>query len=278
MSHEAEKETFHELRNANPDRVLERHVAKALLEQHIPAFRRVGVDAKDGVVTLRGRVNNFFEKQVARHTCLKVPGVRKVRDGIRVGPPTAAEIAAERAELNIRRPFWKSPALIGVAVANVLCLIAISSFWTKADEFPPTFPVRGKVVIEGEMASGAFVVFHPVAVVKTEKGDVDKKSTPDEVAPQRAMPSGVADKDGNFELTSFRPKDGAPAGDYIVTLQWQKMVVKNEDVIAGPNLVPPAYGKAQLSPLRVKVVEGENKLPTFRISRNPSQGGSPRQM
>ena len=271
MSEKTDKEIFQEIRNANPDRTLERHIAKALLEQHIPAFRRLGIDVQDGAVTLRGRVNTFFEKQVARHTCLKVPGVSKVRDGLRVGAPSAAEIAAETAELDRGRgrPFWKSPQVIGIAVANVLFVVAM--FWFRSDggdDFPPTFPVQGKVVIEGEIASGAQIVFHRVH---------NSKATTEEDQP-RAMPSGVADKDGNFELTSFHPKDGAPAGEYVVTLQWQKWVLKDDDVIPGPNMVPPAYAKPQLSPLRVKVVEGENKLPTFQISRNSSQGGPTRPM
>lgn len=269
MPHHTEKETFHELRNSHPDRALERQIAKSLIEQDIPAFRRVGIDVQDGVVTIRGRVNTFFEKQVARHTCLRTPGIRKVRDGLRVGPPSAAEIAAEKAERVVARPLWKSPTVIGIAVANILCVIGIGWLQSGGEEFPPTFPVRGKVVIEGEIASGAFVVFHPVHDNKKEAAAADDSQP-------RATPSGVADKDGNFELTSFRPKDGAPPGEYVVTLQWQKMVLKDDDVSAGPNLAPPVYGKPQLSPLRVKVVEGENKLPAFQISRNPSQGGPPR--
>lgn len=271
MSHETAKETFHELRNSNLDRALERQIARSLIEQQIPAFRRVGIEVQDGVATIRGRVNNFFEKQVARHTCLRTPGIRKVRDGLRVGPPSAAEIAAEKAEEVVVRPLWKSPSVIGVAVANILCVVAIGWFQSGGEKFPPTFPVRGKVVIEGEIASGAFVVFHPVHDNKKEAAP----ASADEAQPH-AMPSGVADNNGNFELTSFRPKDGAPAGEYVVTLQWQKMILKDDDVSAGPNLVPPVYGKPQLSPLRVKVVEGENKLPVFQISRHSSQGGPPR--
>jgi hypothetical protein len=60
------------------------------------------------------------------------------------------------------------------------------------------------VVLDGKNkpAKGAVVVFHPAAAD----------------AAQDCKPVGTVDDNGEFVLTTYQSGDGAPAGDYVVTL------------------------------------------------------------
>jgi hypothetical protein len=68
---------------------------------------------------------------------------------------------------------------------------------------PAVYPVRGRVLdAQGGPAAGALVVFHP----RHGGGDV--------------KPLARAGADGVFVLTTFKEGDGAPAGEYAVTVEW----------------------------------------------------------
>lgn len=68
-----------------------------------------------------------------------------------------------------------------------------------------TYPVRGRVVGAGnEPAAGALVTFHPVAADPADP----------------ARPTGTTDAGGNYALTTYSTGDGAPAGEYVITVVW----------------------------------------------------------
>lgn len=68
-------------------------------------------------------------------------------------------------------------------------------------------PVRGQVFApRDEPAAGALVVFHPVAA--------DQKPA--------LKPLAYVDEQGNFELTTYDRGDGAPAGEYVITVEWRE--------------------------------------------------------
>src|SRR5262249_2552105 len=67
------------------------------------------------------------------------------------------------------------------------------------------YPVHGKVVDEkGKPAVGAIVMFHPVAPPGKNVEAV----------------SGTVDESGEYRLTTYTNGDGAPAGEYVVTITW----------------------------------------------------------
>ena len=72
------------------DRDLERRVVSLLLGRQLPALRRVAVQAREGCVTLRGRVASFYEKQMALSCCRSVDGVVSVDDQVAVSPYSVA--------------------------------------------------------------------------------------------------------------------------------------------------------------------------------------------
>jgi hypothetical protein len=91
--------------------------------------------------------------------------------------------------------------------------------------------VRGTVYCEGSAVASGTVSFYAITA--------DKKK-PAKVA------DALLDADGSFVLTTYTANDGAPLGDYIVT-------------ITG-SAVPEKYGKAETSDLRVSVKTGSNVL------------------
>jgi hypothetical protein len=116
----------------------------------------------------------------------------------------------------------------------------------------PVHPVAGRVSVQGEVPVGALVVFHP-------------KDQP--AAAEVPKPSAKVKPDGSFRLTTFEAEDGAPAGAYAVTVQWQPLVTKDGDVKAGPNVLPPDYEKPESSPVTVTVNQGNNELKPIEIAR-----------
>src|SRR4051794_41077394 len=70
---------------------------------------------------------------------------------------------------------------------------------------PSTVPTKIEVFYQQKPLVGARVVLHPV-------------QEPDPESIRRYRPHGVVQEDGSASLTSFITDDGAPAGDYIVTL------------------------------------------------------------
>ena len=112
-----------------------------------------------------------------------------------------------------------------------------------------TFAVTGKVTLDGKPAEHATVVLHPVG-----------ESGPDVVKPR-----GTVKTDGTFTLTTYAGDDGAPAGDYRVTVElW----------LAGPRAdEPPSnrlsvkLAKPETSQLTAKVAAAPTNLETIALKR-----------
>jgi len=107
----------------------------------------------------------------------------------------------------------------------------------------PVHPVKGKLTVSGKPAVGAFVLFTPV----NEPADA-----PD------PRPRANVEEDGSFSLSTYGENDGAPVGDYIVTVSWEDPDT-HDDKLKG------RYSDPATSKLRAKVIEGQNELPPFQL-------------
>src|SRR5262245_17767468 len=88
----------------------------------------------------------------------------------------------------------------------------------------PVFPVTGHLSVNGQEPSGAFVVLHP----KSGTG----------VAPNGEVvhPRAVVKPDGSFAIGTYGADDGAPSGDYSLTVEWRKIVRSSDgSPVLGPN-------------------------------------------
>lgn len=131
-----------------------------------------------------------------------------------------------------------------------LALVALAAGCGGNDGRVPVFPVRGKVTVLNQVPEGALVVLYPAPGNATE-----------------LRPSGKVDRDGSFQLTTYDAGDGAPAGDFVGTIRWNKVVKKGSDYAAGPNLVPEAYAAAATSPWKIRVESTALELPELTIAK-----------
>jgi len=114
---------------------------------------------------------------------------------------------------------------------------------------PKTAPVSGRAVVNGKAVEGLSLAFHPIN---------QPNNTVAGTARTRA--------DGAFEVTSFLPSDGAPPGEYAVTVIWPDRYVTEggQEYPVGDRLNG-AYAKKDSTPLKVTIREGENRLDTFDL-------------
>jgi len=66
---------------------LQRRVVNFLFSRKVPALRRIAVEADNGVVTLRGQVPSFYQRQLCINCCSHVAGVNRVIDQVEVVEP-----------------------------------------------------------------------------------------------------------------------------------------------------------------------------------------------
>lgn len=136
---------------------------------------------------------------------------------------------------SLRADSWRPSR---VAVAAFLALLVCSCNSGRK----PVYPVRGQVLdSQNRPAIGALVVFHPV--------DGDDPATPKPVA--------HVDEKGGFALTTHTKGDGAPAGEYSVTITWpppRKTPLDPE----GPDQLKGRYADPKTS-----------KVPRFKVEKQP---------
>jgi hypothetical protein len=143
------------------------------------------------------------------------------------------------------RPRW-------AAVAIGLFCVAAASSCSKVPVIKnklPVFPVKGSVVMDGKPLAGAEVIYYPA------RAGFAKEAA-------QNQPQAHTDTDGNYVLSTYADHDGAPAGDYRVTVRWRgEGMVRDDD----RNLLPKVYSDKKITKLRAKVEEGENTIPPFEL-------------
>lgn len=112
----------------------------------------------------------------------------------------------------------------------------------------PVFPVSGEVTYQGKPIEDASVRLHPVSAAKGE---------------MVVIPRGTADPIGRFELTTYRKGDGAPPGEYQVSVSWVGQLdgVDEDDEDSLKERLPRKYTRPETSGITVTVKEGMNELP-----------------
>jgi hypothetical protein len=125
---------------------------------------------------------------------------------------------------------------------------------------PAAVPVGGKVMFQKSVpAVGALVVFHP-ADPAYEKRIGGK-------------PFAKVKEDGTFALTTFAEGDGAPEGEYGVTVEWRPAgkEAKEPKLAVGdgggssPSKLNPRYGNPQQPFTKVTVKKGDDNRFTFDV-------------
>lgn len=110
-------------------------------------------------------------------------------------------------------------------------------------ERTPVFPVKGTITFKGQPIPGALIALHP--------------KSPVEGTPQ---PRANVTKEGALEVSTYDGGDGAPEGDYVLTVKWYKPIKSGQDIVSGPNVIPAKYARQESSNLTISVKPGENVL------------------
>jgi hypothetical protein len=141
--------------------------------------------------------------------------------------------------------FWS--AIVGTAsvIAISVSLVGCSDGGVVVEKLP-VFPVEGQVKFNGKATPGAQVALHPVGISK-----------PGEKPSARA----TVQPDGTFKITTYDSGDGAPEGEYKVTVEWRPLVQSGGDWHQGPNTLPAKYASPTTTDLKANVVAGSNTLP-----------------
>lgn len=146
----------------------------------------------------------------------------------------------------IARPRWRFGAsllsLAFVACGTIGCAEA-------KPERTPVFPAKGTLTLKNQPAHGAIISFHP------------KNPLPAGVP----SPKANVGKDGSFAVTTYDSGDGAPEGEYVATIIWNKLIKTGDESKIGPNVIPPKYSRTNTSGLEITIVSGENSLPPIRL-------------
>jgi hypothetical protein len=114
-----------------------------------------------------------------------------------------------------------------------------------------THPVTGSVQIRGQAAAHADLVFY----------DVSGR------APGGVRPYATTDEAGRFTVSTYGMNDGAPAGEYEITVSWKGPLrgITPDQRDSLPERLPPRYLDPATSGIRMRVVRGENTLQPIEL-------------
>ncbi len=136
-------------------------------------------------------------------------------------------------------------------VVFAICLA--NSLGCGGDGRVDVYPVSGKVTVKGQPAAGAKVIFY------SQNAELQTPGIP--------IPEGTVAEDGSYRLKSYKDGDGAPAGDYAVTVVWNQVIeaaADPESVVERDRLAG-RYASPDQSGLKASVKEVENQLPPFEL-------------
>jgi hypothetical protein len=126
----------------------------------------------------------------------------------------------------------------------LLAAIAILSLSCSKKEEPfrkPTFPVIGKVTVDGSVPSSSIQVHcYSTGTIDTEHPTFSQTETK---------------PDGTFEISTYQSGDGVPVGDYVLTFIWQEFNMFNR-TYAGPDKLNNRYSDPKTSEIKLTVKEG----------------------
>ena len=118
----------------------------------------------------------------------------------------------------------------------------------------PVTPVQGTITFRGKPIPDATVRFHPASPVSDGKPLV--------------IPRGHVDDRGEFVVSTYRAGDGAPAGEYQLSVSWQGSLagVDEEEEDRLKELLPRKYCSPETSQLTFAVApDTKNVIPAIDL-------------
>jgi hypothetical protein len=127
-----------------------------------------------------------------------------------------------------------------------LCLTALTlSVGCGGPSRRAVYPAKGKLVAaDGKPAVGATIILHPV---KGTAEDIPHK------------PAATVNSEGSFVLTAYKDSDGAPAGEYVATIEWRPLP-KTPFEPEQPDKLNGKFRDPSASPFKVTIEPKDNDL------------------
>ncbi|MGV3486946.1 MAG: hypothetical protein ACO1RT_21200 [Planctomycetaceae bacterium] len=145
-----------------------------------------------------------------------------------------------------RRRLGRLPAWWGSMV--LVWLLGCQS----GEQRPELHPVQGSLSVNGQPAEGALLSFHPA-----DGRNFDARGS---------RPWATVEGDGSFTVSTYAHHDGAPGGEYRISVVWLDNPSSSDPVdrLAG------RYASPAQSQWRVHIVPGENRLAAYEINGTPT--------
>ena len=134
--------------------------------------------------------------------------------------------------------------MIRISTAFIATTLVGCSGSSSGEARKPVFPVNGQILVNDRPAAGAFVILIPKAETAETRG---------------IRPHATCDKDGRFQLTTYGENDGAPVGEYFVSVMWGVDGRDDEDRLKG------RYAVGAPNKPSVTVHDGPNDLPPIKL-------------
>ena len=131
----------------------------------------------------------------------------------------------------------------------LLAVLALTAASCSRESRPPVYPVRGAVMFQKKPAAKAVVVLRPTAPGP----------------PGATLPHGAVGPDGTFRIGTFGADDGAPAGEYVVTITWPEARTDPSGDEVTTDRLKGRFADPARSPWKVTIKEGENELGPLRL-------------
>lgn len=129
-------------------------------------------------------------------------------------------------------------------------LLASLMMGCSGSQSPACYPVGGQVLWGDQPLAEAMIVLH----LRSER------------PPGVPQPIAWTDAEGHFVVTTFSPGDGAPSGDYAITIERRRLrEVGDELTRDGPNELPLPYARPETSGFQVTVGRESVTIPPLRI-------------
>lgn len=150
----------------------------------------------------------------------------------------------------MQRRFTLGSIVLGRAIAVAILFMAFAGCNRGPVGRLPVHPVEGNVTLDGKPLANALVALHP-----RESGE------------GRIVGRGQTDADGKFRISTYDSGDGAPEGEYAVTVEYYQPQKQGESVVPGPNVLSPKLSSSTTTDIAVKVAAGPNKLAPIEVRR-----------
>jgi hypothetical protein len=143
------------------------------------------------------------------------------------------------------------PVRTSRSVAGLFLVVLLGACASCGDGRQTTYPVQGQLTIEGKPAPYAELRFY----------EVHGRT------PAMSRPYATTDQEGRFWVSSYGMHDGAPPGEYRVSVSWKGPLdgVSPDQRDSMPEQLPERFTDPATSGIVVRVIGGENRLETIEI-------------